>query len=63
MPEKYEEEHKDKIHITYLDQHDANTQDQPGGESDSHRHQAIICLAVDAQQSEPIVGLAKEAVP
>ena len=53
---KYEEEHKDKIHITYLDsKQDANTQISQVENQILNGTQAIICLAVDAKQSEPIV--------
>ena len=59
---KYEEEHKDKIHITYLDsKQDANTQISQVENQILNGTQAIICLAVDAKQSEPIVRACKEA--
>ena len=49
---KYEEEHKDKIHITYLDsKQDANTQISQVENQILNGTQAIICLAVDAKQS------------
>lgn len=59
---KYEEEHKDKIHITYLDsKQDANTQISQVENQILNGTQAIICLAVDAKQSEPIGRACKEA--
>ena len=55
-------EHKDKIHITYLDsKQDANTQISQVENQILNGTQAIICLAVDAKQSEPIVRACKEA--
>lgn len=59
---KYEEENADKIHITYLDsKQDANTQISQVENQILNGTQAIICLAVDAKQSEPIVKACKEA--
>jgi len=59
---KYEEEHADEIHITYLDsKQDANTQISQVENQILNGTQAIICLAVDAKQSEPIVKACKEA--